>query len=32
MLALRAVGEPERTRVRVDAFTARLPALRAALG
>ena len=32
MLSLRAVGEPARTRQRVDAFTARLPALRAALG
>ncbi|SFR86197.1 Phosphotransferase enzyme family protein [Microbacterium sp. cf046] len=31
MMALRAVGEPERTRRRVDAFSARLPALRAAL-
>lgn len=31
MLSLRAVGEPERTRTRVEAFTARLPALRAAL-
>jgi hypothetical protein len=32
MLSLRAVGEPARTRQRVDAFTARLPALLAALG
>jgi hypothetical protein len=32
MLSLQALGEPERTRRRVDAFTARLPALRAALG
>ncbi len=31
MLALRSVGEPERTRHRVNAFTARLPELRAAL-
>lgn len=31
MLSLQAHGEPERTRRRVDAFTARLPALRAAL-
>ncbi|MET0830323.1 MAG: phosphotransferase [Microbacterium sp.] len=32
MLSLRAAGEPARTRERVDAFTARLPALRVALG
>jgi aminoglycoside phosphotransferase (APT) family kinase protein len=31
MLTLREVGEPERTRSRVDAFTARIPALREAL-
>lgn len=31
MLALQEHGEPARTRARVDAFTARLPALRAAL-
>jgi aminoglycoside phosphotransferase len=31
MLALRDVGEPARTQVRVDALDARLPALRAAL-
>ena len=32
MLSLQALGEPQRTRGRVDAFTARLPALREALG
>ena len=32
MLALRAVGEPERTRARLHVFDARLAALRAALG
>lgn len=32
MLSLQAVGEPARTRRRVEAFAARLPALHAALG
>ena len=32
MLSLQALGEPERTRRRVDAFLSRLPELRANLG